>query len=162
VVTLTWRTEITAADVARVVRVCEATGFFTADESRLAGELVEVALEEGPTAGYEFIVADDGDDIAGYTCFGHIDGTESAYDLFWIVVDPRKQGVGLGKQLLARTDAAVLADGGSRYYAETSSTDKYEPTRQFYLRAGFKEVARIADFYRPGDGKVIYERVVGA
>jgi ribosomal protein S18 acetylase RimI-like enzyme len=161
VVTITWRTDITAADVPRVVRLCEATGFFTDDESAMAGRLLETALREGPSAGYDFVVAADGADIAGYTCFGLIDGTESAYDLFWIVVDPKRQGGGLGKQLLARTDAAIKAAGGTRYYAETSSTDKYEPTRQFYLRAGFRQVASIADFYRDGDGKVIYERVLG-
>ncbi len=158
--TSSWRTEITAEDVARVVRVCEATGFFTPDESRLAGELVEAAVEEGPSAGYHFVIADDGDEIAGYTCFGLIDGTESAFDLFWIVVDPNKQGGGIGKQLLKHTEEAIAKAGGTRYYAETSSTDKYEPTRKFYLRAGFREVACIADFYRPGDGKVIYERVL--
>jgi len=161
VVTLSWRTSIAAEDIARVVRLCQATGFFTPDESRLAGELVDVALEDGPSADYHFIVADHDDDIAGYTCYGPIDGTESAYDLYWIVVDPRRQGHGLGKQLIVRTNAAIAAAGGTRYYAETSSTDKYEPTRQFYLRAGFKEVARIADFYRTGDGKVIYQRVIG-
>ena len=61
---------------------------------------------------------------------------------------------------LHQHDAAMKAEGGSRHYAETSSTDKYAPTRQFYERAGFKEVARIADFYRPGDGKVVYEKLV--
>ena len=158
--TLTWRTDITAADAPRIVKLCQATGYFTPKESSLAGELVETAVDEGPSAGYHFIVAEDGGEMAGYSCFGFIDWTESAYDLYWIVVDPRKQGLGLGKQLVARTDAAIKAAGGSRYYAETSSTDKYQPTRQFYLRAGFREVANIADFYRPGDGKVIYERVL--
>ncbi len=158
--TIAWRTDITASDPPRVVRLCEATGFFTPDESAMAGRLLETALREGPSAGYDFVVAADGNEIAGYTCFGLIDGTESAYDLFWIVVDPARQGGGLGKQLLKHTEAAIAKAGGTRYYAETSSTDKYEPTRKFYLRAGFKEVANIADFYRPGDGKVIYERVI--
>ena len=42
--------------------------------------------------------------------------------------------------------------------AETSSTERYAPTRTFYLRSGFREVANIADFYRAGDGKVVYEK----
>ena len=86
--TIAWRTDITASDPPRVVRLCEATGFFTPDESAMAGRLLETALREGPSAGYDFVVAADGNEIAGYTCFGLIDGTESAYDLFWIVVDP--------------------------------------------------------------------------
>ena len=158
---LSWRSDITAADAQRIVTLCEATGYFTPRESSLAGELVDAAVNEGPSAGYRFIVADEGGEIVGYSCYGFIDWTESAYDLYWIVVDPRRQGQGLGKQLVARTDASIKAAGGSRYYAETSSTDKYQSTRRFYLGAGFTEVARIADFYRPGDGKVIYERVLG-
>ena len=159
-VTLTWRSEVVPEDVERIEHVCAATGFFTPTECRLAGKLVEARIEQGPPSGYDFIIAADGDSIAGYSCFGLIDGTESAYDLFWIVVDPNRQGGGLGTQLLTHTEAAIRAAGGSRYYAETSSTDKYAPTRKFYLRAGFSEVANIADFYRPGDGKVIYERVL--
>lgn len=160
-VALTWRTEVTKADVAEVERVCVATGFFTPAETRMAGELVEARIEDGAASGYEFVIADaDAGGIAGYTCFGAIEGTQSAFDLYWIAVDPARQGGGIGRQLLARTEAAMQARQGSRYYAETSSTDKYEPTRQFYLRAGFREAARIADYYRPGDAKVIYERVL--
>ena len=40
------------------------------------------------------------------------------------------------------------------------ATPMADTTRAFYLATGFHEVARIADFYRPGDGKVIYERVL--
>ena len=159
-VTLTWRNNVAAGDVARVEAVCRATGFFTPEECKLAGRLVQTRVDDGPPSGYEFILALEGDEVAGYTCFGPIDGTESAHDLFWIVVDPKKQGGGLGKKLLAHTEDSIRKMGGTRYYAETSSTDKYEPTRKFYLRNGFKEVANIADFYRPGDGKVIFERVI--
>ena len=159
-VTLIWRDEVTAEDVRRVEQVCAATGFFTPAEILMAGELVEARLEEGAAAGYEFILAADGDAIAGYTCYGAIDGTESAYDLYWIAVDPARQGGGLGRKLIEHTETAMRKAGGSRYYAETSSTEKYAPTRNFYLRAGFREVANIADFYRPGDGKVIFERLL--
>jgi ribosomal protein S18 acetylase RimI-like enzyme len=126
----------------------------------LAGKLVKARIEEGSSSGYDFAIAEENGSLAGYSCFGLIDGTESSYDLFWIVVDPKRQRGGLGRQLLERTEAAIRDAGGTRYYAETSSTETYAPTRQFYLRAGFKEVATIADFYRAGDGKVIFEKRV--
>ena len=158
--TLNWRHDLTLADVKKVETLCAKTGFFTPAEVTMSGELVEAWLEDGAKSGYTFIVADMDGEIAGYTCFGAIEGTVSAYDLYWIAVDPSHQGAGIGRQLLTRTEAAIKAAAGSRYYAETSSTDKYIPTRQFYIRSGFREVANIADFYRPGDGKVIYEKLV--
>ena len=158
--TLTWRTGVTADDVAKVRDVCTKTGFFIPAEVVVAGELVEGCLEDGDAAGYHFVMCEDENGLAGFTCYGHIDVTESAYDLYWIAVDPGRQGHGIGRQLLVRTEAAIRALGGTRYYAETSSTPAYEPTRQFYLRTGFKEVAHVRDFYRLGDGKLIFERVI--
>ncbi len=137
-----------------------ATGFFTADEVAIAGELVDERLARGDASGYHFVIAEDDRGLAGYACFGPIAGTESAFDLYWIAVAPGRQGSGIGRAILARAESAMRTLGASRHYAETSSTDRYQPTRAFYLATGFREVARIADFYRPGDGKVIYERLL--
>jgi ribosomal protein S18 acetylase RimI-like enzyme len=41
---------------------------------------------------------------------------------------------------------------------ETSSRRDYEPARSLYERMGFREVARIPDFYSRGDAKIIYEK----
>jgi hypothetical protein len=41
---------------------------------------------------------------------------------------------------------------------ETSSQPRYEPTRQFYLRLDYREVARVPDFYKPGDDRIIYAK----
>jgi hypothetical protein len=40
--------------------------------------------------------------------------------------------------------------------AETSSQPKYENTRRFYLKCDYLEVARIRDYYKPGDDLVVY------
>ena len=46
--------------------------------------------------------------------------------------------------------------GGKGIYLETSSTEKYIPTREFYLRCNYKIEAQIKDFYDDGDDKVIF------
>jgi ribosomal protein S18 acetylase RimI-like enzyme len=157
---LVWRDEVAQADIAAVRRLVAATGFFTAEEIGIAAELVEERLRRGDASGYHFVLAETGGALAGYACFGPIAGTQSAFDLYWIAVDPARQGGGLGRLVLAKAEAAMRRMGASRHYAETSSTERYAPTRGFYLATGFREVACIPDFYRPGDGKVIYERVL--
>ena len=50
--------------------------------------------------------------------------------------------------------------GAEHIYVDTSSSDRYAPTRGFYKRMGFIEQARLPDFYGPGDGKVIYVKAL--
>jgi ribosomal protein S18 acetylase RimI-like enzyme len=52
--------------------------------------------------------------------------------------------------------------GAKQIYVDTSSSDRYAGTRGFYQRMGFEEEARLAGFYGPGDGKVIYLKALAA
>lgn len=157
---LSWRNAVAEPDIGSIRDLVGATGFFTVEEVAIAAELVEERIANGPGSGYEFVLAEECGQLAGYACFGPIAGTASAFDLYWIAVDPARQGGGLGRQLLARAEDAMRAMGASRHYAETSSSERYAPTRAFYLATGFREVASIPDFYRPGDGKVVYAKVL--
>jgi hypothetical protein len=42
--------------------------------------------------------------------------------------------------------------------AETSSRPEYAATRQFYLSRGYREAARMRDFYEVGDDRVIFTK----
>ncbi len=149
---------VTQADVEIVRRLAASTDFFTADEVDIAVELVEERIAKGAASGYEFILARQDGRTIGYTCFGRIPATQSAYDLYWIVVDADAQRQGIGRQLLEQTVEAVRALGGDKLFADTSSQEKYAPTRAFYRRRGFRKIAELNDFYRPGDNKVIFEK----
>jgi hypothetical protein len=41
---------------------------------------------------------------------------------------------------------------------ETSSQPHYGGTRAFYLRRGYDVVARVPDFYAPGDDRLIFAK----
>lgn len=154
----TLRRRVRPGDAAAVADLVRATGFFTPEEVAVARELVETTLTQGEGAGYRFLFADEGGALAGYACHGPIPATEGRYDLYWIAVHPERQGRGLGARLLAAAEADVAAAGGTRVYIETSSRPGYEGTRRFYLAAGYRLEARLSDFYRPGDDKVIYAK----
>jgi hypothetical protein len=54
-----------------------------------------------------------------------------------------------------------MADSGGRLAViETSSRPAYERTRKFYLKHGYAVQARVADFYAPGDDRVICTKVL--
>lgn len=165
-----------------VAAIVAGSGFFNDAERVLAVELVDEALARGPAAsGYHFLFAEIPSprtarrsplekgacedrvlETVGYACYGPIAGTLDSFDLYWIAVTDEARGRGVGRQLLEGVVDAVRAGGGRRLYAETSSRAQYEPTRRFYRSTGFREEALLEDFYAPGDGKVIYLRLIDA
>lgn len=154
--TIKWRTQVTTSDIGAICELVRQTGFFSADEIAIAGELVEERLKKGAASGYEFIIAEQGDVIAGYACFGKIDGTDSSFDLYWIAVNPVCQRQGWGRRILNKAETIMREMGASLVYVDTSSSDKYRATRAFYEEMGYVENARLENFYHKGDGKVIF------
>jgi ribosomal protein S18 acetylase RimI-like enzyme len=159
---LFFREEVTSGDRQAVGRLVRATGFFSEEEIDIAVELVEERLAKGDASGYFFLFAEAGNRLLGYACFGPIPGTAHSFDLYWIAVDPGKQGRGVGRKLMAMSETLMAQSGCVRVYADTSSRPQYEPTRAFYLSCGYVQEAFFADFYAPGDGKVIFVKSLSA
>jgi ribosomal protein S18 acetylase RimI-like enzyme len=148
-----------ACDKAPVLGLIRATGFFTAAEVGVAEELMDVYLERPDQKDYGVVVVEsDGGAPAGYMTWGPTPLAEDAYDLYWMAVAPSEQGKGRGKELVRWLEAEVGRRNGRVIIIETSSQPKYHGTRQFYIDLGYKEVARIPDFYRAGDDRVIYAK----
>jgi D-alanine-D-alanine ligase len=157
-----FREEMSPEDRQAVGRLVRATGFFSEEEVGIAVELVEERMAKGDASGYFFLFAEEGDRLIGYACFGPIPGTVHSFDLYWIAVDPGEQGRGVGRKLIAMSETLIAKHGGMHVYADTSSRPQYEPTRAFYLSCGYVQEAFLADFYAPGDGKVIFVKLLSA
>ena len=153
---LKFRTTATPEDIEHVRSIVVSTGFFYDFEVPVAVELVADGVAEGARSGYYFIFVElDGRTVA-YSCYGHIAGTDAGFDLYWIATHNDFRGSGIGKILLEETHRKAKELGARYIIAETSSLEKYLPTRMFYEKNGYSKDAFIADYYKPGDGKVIY------
>lgn len=154
-------------DKAPALDIIRATGMFMPGEVVVAEELIDIYLSVPEQKDYRIVVIDSGegadDDegregVAGYLTWGPTPMAEDAYDLYWMAVAPAEQGKGRGKELVRWLEAEVRKLNGRMIIIETSSQPKYHATRQFYIGLGYKEVARIPDFYKPGDDRVIYAK----
>lgn len=156
------RDHLLEGDGEAVREILRSSGFFHEEEILVAQELIEERRARGPASGYHFLLADtprtggSAPRTVGFACFGPIALTRESHDLFWIAVHESLRHSGLGSRLLAESERRIAAMGGGRVYIETSSQPLYEPTRAFYLKRGYRIEATLADFYAPGDGKVIF------
>jgi ribosomal protein S18 acetylase RimI-like enzyme len=155
-----FRSSAMPEDIRTVREIVVSTGFFNDEEVDIAVELITDRVEKGEKSDYKFLFLDLDGKTVGYSCFGHIAGTQESFDFYWLAVYQDLRGKGLGRQLTARTEEAIREAGGHRVYIETSSRKQYVPTREFYLKIGYRVEAIIEDFYAPGDGKVILVKVV--
>jgi ribosomal protein S18 acetylase RimI-like enzyme len=169
----------------RVAAILRASGVFAAEEVSVALELFDEAhpggrgpglgvSEDGhrrlapraphsdpspppsPSSDYLFLGAfTPEDELAGYACYGPTPGTDRTFDLYWIAVDPRLRGAGIGTTLLNEVERRLEGQHARMLVVETSSRSDYAPTRGFYGRRGYTETARVRGFYAPGDDRII-------
>lgn len=134
-----------------------ATEVFNKEEIDIAIELLEIFLNDPNQQDYEiYSYIDSEEKVCGYICIGPTPATTATYDLYWIAVDPATQSKGVGTVLLNFTEDALRQRGGRLLIAETSSTAKYDKTREFYERKKFQKLAHIKEYYKPGDDLIIY------
>lgn len=150
-----------SGDRERVRGLVAAAGNFTATEVETAVELADEALAKGDASGYFFLLLEEGAGeraVRGYACYGPVPLTVGTYDLYWIVVDPAAQGQGYGRRLLEAVEGRIRGLGGRKLLIETSSQESYAGTIRFYERSGYELAARIRDFYKVGDDKLVFSK----
>ncbi|MFH1707772.1 MAG: GNAT family N-acetyltransferase [Planctomycetota bacterium] len=144
------------ADIEPVISLVDATGVFHSYEVDVAREIITEAVAKGASGHYQSYTALVGPQVAGWVCIGPTPCTRNTYDVYWLAVDPRIHGKGVGRALMHRAEAEIMRRGGRISVVETGGREAYKVTRAFYLRCDYVEEARIADFYAAGDDKVVY------
>jgi ribosomal protein S18 acetylase RimI-like enzyme len=148
--------DLCSEDRPAIERILRGVGVFRAEEVAIGLELVDETLHPGPSTDYNWFIAEESGRVVGFACYGAVPLTEGTYDLYWIAIDPACQGSTVATRLDLAVTEAVLNLGGRWLLAETSSTAEYGRAHRFYERQGYRLLARIADFYRPGDDRLTF------
>lgn len=143
------------------MKILRNTPEFQPSEVNVAEEVIDSYLGNPVGSGYHMLVAEIDSVVAGYICYGPTPLTEGTWDIYWEVVAQEKQGQGIGSVLMKSAEEEIIKAKGRLAMIETSSTPAYEATRRFHIGHGYEIVARIPDFYAPGDDKLILQKRLG-
>jgi ribosomal protein S18 acetylase RimI-like enzyme len=150
----------TGDDMGAILEVVVASTLFPADEVGALREAIAGVLEGKQRSDHQIAVWVDepSGPPAGVVYVGSDPMADRKWDLWMIAVHSARQGQGIGGELLRYAEARARAGGARLLLVETSSLPKFDSTRTFYLQHGYREVARIPDFYADGDSKVVFTK----
>jgi ribosomal protein S18 acetylase RimI-like enzyme len=147
---------MTATDKPPLMEILKNTPEFVEADVKLAEEVFDDYLEK--RYGYLIMIAEVEGKVAGYICYGATPLTVGTWDIYWMATARELKGKGIGTALMKSAETDIRAKNGRLMMIETSGKPVYENTRAFHIARGFREAARIRDFYEPGDDLVLYEK----
>ncbi len=146
------------ADREPLLDIARRTGVFKPHETVALAEVLDDYHATNRAAGHVCVTYRDSCRPQGFAYFAPAAMTDRTWYLYWIAVDPAYQAQGIGKHLMKHVESEIRSRAGRILLIETSSLDRYDPTRSFYIRCGYAEVARLPDFYADGDSMVVFEK----
>lgn len=147
------------ADRSVIEKILRRTALFRETEIAVALEVLDVYLDREDQEDYRFTSALSDGVAVGYVCYGPNTMTDGTWELYWIAVDPHRQGEGIGSHLMDAVEEDASGKGGRMIAVETSSRPDYLPTLSFYRRRGYRLEATVKNYYAPGDDKLIFVKV---
>lgn len=135
--------------------VIDATGLFPAE---MLDEMTAGHFDGGSPSEIWLTVDEDGPVAVAYCASERM--THGTWNLLLIAVHPARQGQGVGAKLTRHIETTLAASGERVLLVETSGLPEFERTRAFYRRLGYAEEARIREFYRAGEDKIIFRKAL--
>lgn len=149
---------VAPSDVPALKGLIDATDLFP---SAMLDEMLAPYFGQGSADG-EFWLIDDEGGLAAVAYCAPERMTEGTWNLYLIAVHPDRQGTGRGSALVRHVEATLTDRCERVLLVETSGLPEFERTRAFYRANGYAEEARIRDFYRAGEDKIVFRKVLDA
>jgi ribosomal protein S18 acetylase RimI-like enzyme len=147
------------ADINAIKTIAVATEMFGPEDIGFVDDVVTGAWDGALVDHHWLVSEDDVGNVVGAAYYAPEPFSDRMWNVYFIAVTPTCQGSGIGGDLIDHIDYKLRRRGPADaqvLIVETSSTDQYSRTREFYPKHGFVEEARIRRFYGPADHKVIF------
>lgn len=139
-------------DIAALTGVLDGTELFP---SEMLPEMIAGFLSDADNADIWLTCEADGD-VIGFCYAVPEPMTEGTWNMLAIAVLPSRQGSGAGGALVKHLEDSLRGQGHRVLIVDTSGSDAFGKTRNFYRGNGYVEEARIRDYWAEGDDKVVF------
>ncbi len=149
----------TPADTDAILALAVSSGLFPPEGTEEVAGVLAAALrgELGPD--HCWLTDDDGGPV-GVAYYAPERMTEGTWNLYMLAVRTDRQRQGRGAALVRHVERQLAARGARLLLIETSGLGSFDRTRAFYRALGYGEEARIRDFYKAGDDKVVFRKAL--
>lgn len=146
-------------DVTDLMVLSEAIGLFEPSQTEELAQMLDQHFN-GETESQDLWFTDDDDGVVGVAYVAPERMTEGTWNLYLIAIHPERQRQGRGVALLSHVEQVLASRGERILLVETSGLESFEYVRSFYRKSGYDEEARIREFYKAGDDKIIFRKVL--
>ena len=147
---------VSPADTPSLVALSASSGLFETEELGAIREMLDDYHATKVGSGHQILTYDEAGKLLGIVYFAPKEFTDRVWELMMIAVDAPRHRQGIGSRMLQAVEDAVRAVNGRLLLIETSDKSSFEPTRQFYRKHGYSEVAHIPDYFTDGEGKASF------
>lgn len=151
----------TPDDTGAILELAVAAGIVPAGETAELAAVLADALAGKLGPDHVWVTDDDGGPV-GVAYYAPERMTDGTWNLYMIAVRPDRQGQGRGAALLRHVERSLAARGARVLIVDTSGLPEFERTRAFYQKCGYDEEARIREFWKAGDDKIVYRKALSA
>lgn len=148
-------TPTSANDIPDLQAILSGTGLFPPD---MLAPLLAPALA-GETEAF-WLTCHTGGSAVGFCYTQPEELTDGTWNMLALAVLPARQGQGIGSALVKAAEDHLRDRGQRLIIVDTSGSEDFALTRQFYVQCGYDEEARIRDFWAAGDDKVIFRKAL--
>jgi ribosomal protein S18 acetylase RimI-like enzyme len=149
----------TPNDKTDLITLAEESGLFVSSQTEELAEMLDRYFSD-ESEGQDLWFTDDDNGIVGVAYVAPERMTEGTWNLYLIAIHPDCQRQGRGAALLSHIEQMLAKRGERLLLVETSGLEDFEYVRAFYRKSGFEEEARIREFYKAGDDKIIFRKVL--
>lgn len=149
---------VTRGDVGALKAVLDRVDLFPSD---MLDAMIAPYLDD-PDCRHIWFAAEEAGDLVALVYCEPERMADRVWNLLAIAVLEARQGEGIGTAMLAWLDAHLVREGQRLLLVETSGTAGFAATRGFYAANGYREEARIRDYYTVGDDKIVFVKALAA
>ncbi|MEQ8824907.1 MAG: GNAT family N-acetyltransferase [Filomicrobium sp.] len=150
----------TEQNKADVVNIASSIGLFEPEEIPALSSMFDAYLSGELGDQHHWIIAKETGSVVGTAYYAPEMFAQNVWNVYFIGVHPDSQRHSVGGSLMKYIENNLRSQNQRMVLVETSSLPHLEKARSFYKKLNYEQEATIRDYYKSGDDKIVFRKVL--